>query len=67
MEDELAQSEQALKRCDRRLTESQKWLKRAPQLPDAKTRLEEEELHEVEQQPERFRSVVSFFWFEMIF
>eukprot|EP00438_Fugacium_kawagutii_P020047 Skav201027 [mRNA] locus=scaffold3386:59794:66617:+ [translate_table: standard] len=57
MEGELAQSEQALKRCDRRLTESQKWLKRAPQLPDAKTRLEEEELYEVERQPERFRSV----------
>ncbi|CAL1126156.1 unnamed protein product [Cladocopium goreaui] len=50
MEDQVAQSEQALRRCDRRRTETAKFLKRAPELPDAKTHLEEEKLQESEQQ-----------------
>ena len=50
MEDQVAQSEQALRRCDRRRAETAKFLKRAPELPDAKTHLEEEELQESEQQ-----------------
>ena len=50
MEDQVAQSEQALRRCDRRRSETAKFLKRAPELPDAKTHLEEEKLQESEQQ-----------------
>jgi hypothetical protein len=50
MEDQVAQSEQALRRCDRRRTETAKFLKRAPELPDAKTHLEEDKLQESEQQ-----------------
>ena len=50
MEEQLAQSEQALRRCDRRRTDTAKFLKRAPKLPDAKTHLEEEKLQESEQQ-----------------